>query len=330
MHKFKLKSELYWRLSNENTLHLYATNSNLIKRIETDEPNKLFSFLQFLTEWRTEEEISRYANLNKNDIETVMEYLKNSHYLHLNTSIPDYMSRINSFIACFPKKNLSDYMEILNTIQVLIIGLGTAGSYQLDVLSKIGIKNFIIIDGDKVEEKNISAQNFFYNEIEKNKANALKLRYNSDNIHIQAVDEQVTSYKHLTKLVDLSKVTYLINCADDSKLCLDIVNNIFIKNCNVKLFVNGYSILQQISIKICKENHLYIANKLIDSLNKENNTQSIKCNSGSIFNAYFSALSIGKMIADDLFQLSDKNYAIGDFYTNQYHLINLEKESSTT
>ena len=35
---------------------------------------------------------------------------------------------------------------------------------------------------------------------------------------------------------------------------------------------------------------------------------------------------LGKMIADDLFQLSDKNYAIGDFYTNQYRLLTLGKE----
>lgn len=186
MQKYQLKAELYWRLSNKDTLHLYATNANLIRRIDTENPQKLFSFLQFLSEWRTEAEILGYAHLDENDITEIMKYLKQQNYLHLNNSIPDYMSRINSFIACFPTKNLSDYLDKLNTTQVLIIGLGTAGSYQLDLLSKIGIKNFILIDGDKVEEKNLGAQNFFYDDIGKYKASVLKSRYHSKFIHISS------------------------------------------------------------------------------------------------------------------------------------------------
>ena len=326
MQKYQLKAELYWRLSNKDTLHLYATNANLIRRIDTENPQKLFSFLQFLSEWRTEAEILGYAHLDENDIAEIMKYLKQQNYLHLNNPIPDYMSRINSFITCFPTKNLSDYLDKLNTTQVLIIGLGTAGSYQLDLLSKIGIKNFILIDGDKVEEKNLGAQNFFYDDVGKYKASVLKSRYHSKFIHIQAINRQVDSYKQLTRLVDLSKVNYLINCADDSKLCLDILTNLFTEKNDIQLFINGYSILQQISIKICQKKYLEITNQLKTSLNNEKDTLNISCNSGSVYNAYFSALSIGKMIADDLFQLSDKNYAIGDFYTNQYRLLTLGKE----
>lgn len=68
MQKYQLKAELYWRLSNKDTLHLYATNANLIRRIDTENPQKLFSFLQFLSEWRTEAEILGYAHLEENDI----------------------------------------------------------------------------------------------------------------------------------------------------------------------------------------------------------------------------------------------------------------------
>ena len=76
MQKYQLKAELYWRLSNKDTLHLYATNANLIRRIDTENPQKLFSFLQFLSEWRTEAEILGYAHLDENDIAEIMKYLK--------------------------------------------------------------------------------------------------------------------------------------------------------------------------------------------------------------------------------------------------------------
>lgn len=80
MQKYQLKAELYRRLSNKDILHLYATNANLIRRIDTENPQKLFSFLQFLSEWQTEAEILGYAHLDENDIADDLFQLSDKNY----------------------------------------------------------------------------------------------------------------------------------------------------------------------------------------------------------------------------------------------------------
>lgn len=57
---------------------------------------------------------------------------------------------------------------------ILIIGVGTATSYVLEILSKLGIKKFTLIDGDQVEKRNLEAQNYSNDDIGNYKVRSLE------------------------------------------------------------------------------------------------------------------------------------------------------------
>lgn len=61
--------------------------------------------------------------------------------------------RLKNFVDCIPGQTYPKYRKIVNEKKILILGLGTGGSYLLEVLIKLGFKNFILVDGDIVEEK---------------------------------------------------------------------------------------------------------------------------------------------------------------------------------
>ncbi len=57
---------------------------------------------------------------------------------------------------------------------ITIIGLGGLGSNLFENLIRLGFKNFILVEDDKVEETNIHRTTFFYKDIGKYKVEVLK------------------------------------------------------------------------------------------------------------------------------------------------------------
>jgi len=57
--------------------------------------------------------------------------------------------------------------------KIMIIGTGGIGSYLVDFLSRIGIYDITVFDFDKLEEKNLTYQNFMSDMVGHNKVNAL-------------------------------------------------------------------------------------------------------------------------------------------------------------
>nr|MDB4346155.1 ThiF family adenylyltransferase [bacterium] len=60
--------------------------------------------------------------------------------------------------------------------KVMIIGTGGIGSYLVDFLSRIGIYEITVFDDDKLEEKNLTYQNFMADMVGQTKVNALQNR----------------------------------------------------------------------------------------------------------------------------------------------------------
>lgn len=121
-------------------------------------------------------------------------------------------------------EELSNYTEF-NIIQ---IGAGGTGGYLTRDLSRFiyslnqreaNIKiNYTIVDGDKVEEKNLLRQNFLPQDLGKNKAEAMALRHSrAFGLPITAVTEMFTKH-HYSNLRNNSSsaVTILIGCVDSN------------------------------------------------------------------------------------------------------------------
>jgi len=60
--------------------------------------------------------------------------------------------------------------------RIMIIGTGGIGSYLVDFLSRIGIYDITVFDDDKLEEKNLTYQNFMPDMVGQTKVNALQNR----------------------------------------------------------------------------------------------------------------------------------------------------------
>ena len=57
------------------------------------------------------------------------------------------------FVNTFPQKFYQDYEIKVSEQRIIIIGLGTAGSYLVEVLGKLKFNHFVLIDGDCVKKK---------------------------------------------------------------------------------------------------------------------------------------------------------------------------------
>jgi len=62
--------------------------------------------------------------------------------------------------------------------KIMIIGAGGIGSFLIPLLDKTELYEMSVYDPDIVEEKNLTYQNFFKNELNKKKVDALGNRYN--------------------------------------------------------------------------------------------------------------------------------------------------------
>lgn len=250
--KIQLKSEFSWEKHKEY-ISVYSDNRLLQKNIF---PNSLlsiddiFDFLLFLRATRSKQEIVRYKFISHEAKEDVMTLLKKYHYI--KESGDD--SRLNRFVSSFPYTNFESFKNKLVDSNLLIIGLGTGGSYLTEYFIKLGINSITLIDGDRVERENISSQIYSESDIGKFKAKVLSDRYTTSRCHITAINMNVDSYSSLINLVDLSGINYIINCADDQNLNRDIIAHLFSDYGDAILISGGYSTLQQTLFKVTKEN----------------------------------------------------------------------------
>ena len=82
---------------------------------------------------------------------------------------------------------------------IILIGAGGTGGWFASFLHRIKDENIVtIIDGDHVEQKNLSRQNFMQNDIDKNKAQAIGDRFEFDNI----VPQFLTNKDELKQIVE--------------------------------------------------------------------------------------------------------------------------------
>ena len=116
-------------------------------------------------------------------------------------------------IFCLPK------------IRFVVIGAGGTGSYLIRDLSRlVSIYNrkgrqdsILLIDGDSVEEHNLTRQNFISRDIGRNKAQVLATRYGSSfGIEISFIPEYLKKENFNNILNDLRINTVFIGCVDNN------------------------------------------------------------------------------------------------------------------
>lgn len=137
--------------------------------------------------------------------------------------------------------------------------MGTAGSYAIELLPKIGISNFVIIDYGIVEKKNLISQNYVTNDIGQYKVNCLLQKYPS--LKITPIIHKVKNYNDLKQILDEHPTNYLLTNADDSSLIIETIGKIFTDFPHIKIIESGYSISEVQADLITKENAHYFKNQ---------------------------------------------------------------------
>lgn len=119
-----------------------------------------------------------------------------------------------------------DKFKKLQTVNVLVVGIGGVGGYALEALVRSGIINITIVDGDVVEESNLNRQiissnnNIGKSKVEVAKERALEI---NPNLNIDARKLFINN-DNFNTLLD-KKYDYVIDACDDLKVKILLIKN---------------------------------------------------------------------------------------------------------
>jgi molybdopterin/thiamine biosynthesis adenylyltransferase len=152
------------------------------------------------------------------------------------------LSRSVSYLLNFVR-DVSEFIALFNKIQslrVLILGCGGVGSNVAFLVSSLGFKNLVLVDGDKVEKTNLNRQVLFtFKDLNTDKVAALKrgLQSRFNGLTLETIAEPCT-LKNASRL--LKKCDIIIVSADTPpSLCDDIVS----VSGNKPIFTGGYQLM---------------------------------------------------------------------------------------
>lgn len=175
------------------------------------------------------------SSSSKNDLFDLIDFLnKHNILIEVDQPYPDDIFllkyRLINLIEEYFSKT-SDVLKCLNSIQnknVMIVGLGAVGSWVSESLVRIGIKNFILVDDDKVDLSNLHRQNYFHTDIGKYKVDCIEANLNAiaDDIKCFKIYEKIDEnfFDRNSILSDL-----VINCADYPSV--DVTSHIIGREC---------------------------------------------------------------------------------------------------
>lgn len=118
-------------------------------------------------------------------------------------------------------RDLSPYEMFRNLLNsnVAIIGVGGLGSNIAMLLASHGIRNITLIDGDRIDESNLTRQLFYkFKDKGKYKVDILKksILANNKNIKVECVKEFISSYNMAFNLLD--GYDFVLLCADEPRM----------------------------------------------------------------------------------------------------------------
>ncbi len=325
MKKYGTNLGLMFLRNGEKKISIYSTTPNLEETVYTTNDNFIWELLKYCSIPKTLKEILEKFKINQENMEIVIDKLVKKELIIINPlTSDDEMFRLNNFVNSLPNVKYQSFLKKAVTQKLVILGVGTAGSYCLELLTKIGLRHFLLIDGDKVEKKNLISQNYSSTDVGKFKVKVLKKRYKK-NADIETLSKQVSSYTELYGYIEKYKPQFLFNNADDVVLTLDILRHIFNDFPDLSIIESGYNVTELQSELINKDNvELYIQEfeKMKNKFLKDNKFDGISENSGIIFHAISSALLSTKFVFDSLTEISSANMGRFNFFENKYFFDN--------
>lgn len=115
---------------------------------------------------------------------------------------------------------------------IIVVGCGATGSNLISLLAQYAvsekkIKNIVLVDGDKVEQKNFRNQKFTMKDINENKARVLSNRYSKLGIDISYLPEYITDSEKLIELIKSHGSNVILVGAVDNNAARQHMHNAF-------------------------------------------------------------------------------------------------------
>lgn len=159
-------------------------------------------------------------NINHDDAKSIINYLFSENII-IDYSILENMlknkrlSRQNLFFYMLAGKFNENYLNIIKTKKILILGLGGIGSITAELLARAGFESFALLDFDKVELSNLIRQmSYTLDDIGKPKTDCLaeKLLKINNNIKIKKYNLEIKSKSDISHII--SDCDFVINTLD--------------------------------------------------------------------------------------------------------------------
>lgn len=114
----------------------------------------------------------------------------------------------------------NESIEKLKNMNILVVGVGGVGGAVVEMLSRCGVGNLTIIDGDVIKPSNLNRQIIALNtNLNKPKVFEFKKRILDINplCNVNAINEMVSEEFLLSNTLDFSKFDVVIDCIDSIK-----------------------------------------------------------------------------------------------------------------
>jgi len=166
--KFKVRSSIAFVQSNE-MLEMFKTNVREQVLLKVGFQNIINLISEFDGVSSVEDTFKKYNCFYEEEFYQLIEFLNSRKIiieideLYSDLEYEENYRTINFLEEYFDKT--SDVKKALKKIQnkiVLVVGLGAVGTWVVDCLARTGVKNFILVDPDKVEISNLHRQDMFF------------------------------------------------------------------------------------------------------------------------------------------------------------------------
>lgn len=122
-------------------------------------------------------------------------------------------------MSVFERRDLllsDDEIDKINKSRIAIFGLGGVGGYTLEALARMGISDFVLVDGDRFEDSNLNRQILSsINNIGRLKTDVAEEKILSINPNSKIVKYPLFLDDSNKDLIDYN-VTYIVDCVDDA------------------------------------------------------------------------------------------------------------------
>ncbi len=214
MNKIKLKESIYVLKESENFYKFIFTSTRKIKTFKVDLLVK--SLIDYLGSPKEEKQIfNQFKNYNEKNLSNCINSLEKEGIIrkYNEEDIKGKYAKQVLFLDELTSswKETIDLQHKIEKSKISVFGIGGIGTWIVNSLSQIGVKEIRISDPDKIEENNLNRQLYF------SKKDIGK--YKVDVIKDKLEDTKIIGYKKLVSdnenLEEIIKETdFIVNCAD--------------------------------------------------------------------------------------------------------------------